>query len=120
LTCSSDLSNLGVEYSLLERVNFECCEDINLLNEKWGSILFSQLLRDLSQNSGTIGVFVGFPEKFYSLHLFVFLDQMVGISLEKLLDLQKVVLFGKLNCLIPLVQKDAAIDSLLDLPHFEV
>ena len=40
---------------------------------------------------------------------------MVGVSLQQLLDLQEVVLLGKLNSLVPLIQQDTAVDSLFDI-----
>ena len=45
---------------------------------------------------------------------------MVRIPLEKLLDLDEVVLFSQLYGRIPLIQEDAAVDCFLYFAHFEV
>lgn len=75
----------------------------------------SELLSDGGQDSGRISVLIGFAVEFDCLHFLVLLYQVIGVSLQQLLDLQEVVLLGKLNSLVPLIQQDTAVDSLFDI-----
>jgi hypothetical protein len=79
----------------------------------------SELLSDGGQYSGRIGVFIGFAVEFDCLHFLVLLYQVVGVSLQQLLDLQEVVLLGKLHSLIPLIEEDAAVDGLFDIASLD-
>lgn len=94
LARSSNLCHLRVKDSLLERINLKSCQNINLLNQQRWSILLSQFLSYLGQNPSRISVLIGFPKEFYSFHFLILLNQMVCISLQKLLDLQEVVLLS--------------------------
>lgn len=87
LACSSDLSNLSIKYSLLERVDLESCQHIDFLYKKRRSVFFSQLLSNLPKNSSRISILVCFSVELNSFHLFVLLHQVHSLSLEKLLYL---------------------------------
>lgn len=104
LSGSSNLGDLSVKYALLVRVNLEGGKHIDLLYQKHWGILFSQLLSNFGQKSCSICVFVCFAVELNSLHLFVLLNQHVGVLLKELFNGDKVVLLGKLHCKVPLVQ----------------
>jgi hypothetical protein len=40
---------------------------------------------------------------------------MIGVSLQQLLDLQKVVLLSKFNSLVPLIQQDTAVNGFFNI-----
>ena len=115
LACSSDLCDLCIKHTLLVRIDLKCSQHIDLLNQKRRRILLSELLSDGGQYSGRISVLIGFAVEFDCLHFLVLLYQVIGVSLQQLLDLQEVVLLGKLNSLVPLIQQDTAVDSLFDI-----
>mmetsp|Transcript_36640 Transcript_36640/g.56203 ORF Transcript_36640/g.56203 Transcript_36640/m.56203 type:complete len:273 (+) Transcript_36640:327-1145(+) len=120
LASASDLGDLSVEHSLLERVHLEGGQDVNLFDEERRSVLLAELLGDSGEDLGRLCVLVGLSEELDSLHLFVLLDEVVGILLKKLLDLQEVMLLSKLDSHVPLVQQNTAIDGLLDVPELQV
>lgn len=115
LTSSCNLSHLGVKNSLLKRVNFKCCKHIDFLDEQRRCVLLSELLGNLRQDPCRISVLVGLAIELDGFHLLVLLHQVGSVPLEELLNLQEVVLLGKLHSLIPLVQQHAAIDRLLNV-----
>jgi len=45
---------------------------------------------------------------------------MVCIPLEQLFNLQEVMLLGKFDRLVPLIEQDTTINSFLDISHFEI
>jgi len=114
-----NLGNLRVEHSLLVRVHLKRSKNVYLLDEQERSILLSHFKGYLGKQPGGICVFICLTEQFNRLDLLVLLDQMTRIALKKLLDLNKVVLLGQLNCLIPLVQENTAIDSALYVTKFD-
>lgn len=110
-----DLGDLRIEDSLLVRVDFESGENVDLLDEKRRSILLSQLLSDRREDASRVGVLVCLAVELDCLHLLVLFDEVVGIALEELLNLNEVMLLSQLNGLVPLVEQDATVDGLLDI-----
>jgi hypothetical protein len=111
---------LGIKHPLLERVDLKSCENVDLLNKQWWSVLFPKFLSDLRQNPCRICVLVGFTVELDCLHLFVLFDQVVSIPLQQLLDLQKVMLFSEFDSHVPLVKQYTAVNRFLHFPHLEV
>jgi hypothetical protein len=94
LSCTRYLSNLGIENTLLVRINLKSSQDVDLLNQKWRSILLSQLLSNSSKDASRICVLISLSVELNSFHLLVLFYQMICVSLKKLLNLHKVVLLG--------------------------
>jgi hypothetical protein len=118
LSSTCDLGNLGIKHTLFVRVHFKCSKHIYLFNQKGRCILLSELLGDGSKNSGRISVFVGLTVELNSLHLLIFLYQVVCISLKELFNLHEVMLFSQFHCLIPLIQENTTVDGFLDISTF--
>ena len=74
LTCTSDLRHLRIEHSLLIRINFESRQHIDLFYQQERRILFSQLLRYLSEKFGRLCILVRFPVQFDGFHLLILFD----------------------------------------------
>lgn len=115
-----DLCDLRIEDSLLVRVDFESSENVDLLDEKRRSVLLSKLLSDRSEDASRVGVLVCLSVELDCLHLLILFNEMVGIALEELLNLNEVMLLGQLDGLVPLVEQDAAVDGLLDIACLDV
>ena len=111
---------LGIEYTLLVAVYFKSSQDVNFLDQKKRSILLTHFLRDLSQQSGSVCILVSLSEQLDSLDLLVLLDQVVGVPLEQLFNLDKVILLSELYCLVPLVEQDAAINSPFNISELDI
>lgn len=120
LSCTSDLRHLCIEHSLLIRINFESRQHVYLFDQQERRVLFSQLLRYLSKKFGRLRVLVRFSVQFDRFHLLILFNQVHGVLIEQLLDLNEAVLFGKINGQVPLVEQDAAIDGFLGIAELGV
>ena len=120
LTCARDLSDLGVEHSLLVRIDFKRSQHIYLLDQQQRCILLSKLLGYLCQKPSCFSVLVSLSIKLNSFHLLVLFDQMGGILLKELLYLYETMLLSQLYSKIPLVEQDTAIDSFLGITKLDV
>lgn len=115
-----DLRHLGIKHSLFVGIYFEGSEHIYLFDKQWRSIFLSEFLSNCRKDACAFGVLVGLAEKLDGLHFLVLLDQMGGVALEQLLDLQEVVLLCQLDGLVPLVEEHAAVDGFLDVAELHV
>ena len=120
LTCARDLSDLGVENSLLVRVDFKSCENIDFLYQQERGVFLSQLLSYFSQQPGRLRVLISLSIELDGLHLLILFNQMRGILIQQLLYLDKAMLFRKLHCQVPLVEQYTAIDGFLRISELSV
>lgn len=114
------MCDLGIKHSLLVGVDLKGCQHVDLLDQKQRSILFTEFLGNLCKELCCLSVLVGFPVEFDRFHLLVFLDKVVGVLCQELLDLNEAMLLGQLHCQVPLVEEDAAVNRFLGVSELGI
>jgi len=84
------------------------------------NIAFRHVVTDFTEYFGAFSVFVGPAEQFDGFNLLVAFQQVVGLPVKQIADLEEVVFLSQLHRFVPLVQQDAAVHRGLGLIRFDL